>query len=272
MATVALLANIAMIGGHFSDMVHVFVYPLIGHLRHRLRQRQLSRDPRALAGEDLERCQENLRTTLEIMEVMAEEGFGSSHECEGMGKLVSEYRNLGRETTELGGGLLGNSDRSTPPSKQCLQNIATLVDNIKLLQWKVQMFSSEKRLGKIQQMATAPSQLSGIEDEISVDSTRDQVSFPFIEAKSSLDICTSDVAKVDLSYVSSSMSTQDVVDEQKLTPASQSHPCEGDRTIAVIGDQDEKTPGSSDFKVSNWRSPRKLGQRLGDGYHGKIRR
>ncbi|KAL0068416.1 hypothetical protein AAF712_004494 [Marasmius tenuissimus] len=151
MASIALLANLAMIGGHFSDMVKVFVYPAIGYIHRRIRQNRSLRDPRMLAGEDLERCHEHLKHTLDDLEVMTEEGFGSSKECKRMEELALEHEVLGREVIVLGDGLWGK--RSIRPSKECLQDIATLADSVKLFQSKVQIFTNEKKLGRIKQLA-----------------------------------------------------------------------------------------------------------------------
>ncbi|KAJ8084890.1 hypothetical protein PM082_003667 [Marasmius tenuissimus] len=137
-------------------MVKVFVYPAIGYIHRRIRQNRSLRDPRALAGEDLERCHEQLKHTLDDLEVMVEEGFGSTKECENMGKLVLEHETLGREAVGLGDGLWGK--RSTQPSKECLQDIAALIDNIRVLQSKVQLFSSEKKLERIKQLLRNPSE------------------------------------------------------------------------------------------------------------------
>ncbi|KAG7088109.1 hypothetical protein E1B28_012134 [Marasmius oreades] len=153
MATLALAANIAMIGGHFAEMVQVFVYPLITHIRNRIRPRD---------GEELQRCQQNLRGTLDFLEGMAREGIHSEKDCEYMEKLVHEHGVLDQETLDLSGIIRKNSLHRE--DNTCFETVGSLAHKVKLFQLKVQMFSSEKRRGRIVCLMQVPSRFPAIED------------------------------------------------------------------------------------------------------------
>ncbi|KAG7088107.1 hypothetical protein E1B28_012132 [Marasmius oreades] len=153
MATLALAANIAMIGGHFAEMVQVFVYPLITHIRNRIHPRE---------GDELERCQQNLRSTLDFLEGMAQEVMHSEKDCEYMAKLVREHGVLDQETLDLSGSIQKNDLHRE--DNTCFETVGILAHKVKLFQLKVQMFSSERRRGRIVSLMQVPSRFPAIED------------------------------------------------------------------------------------------------------------
>ncbi|KAG7098273.1 hypothetical protein E1B28_000235 [Marasmius oreades] len=163
MATLALAANIAMIGGHFSEMVQVFVYPLITQIRNRIRcSNTATVDRLTLVGEELESCQQNLRGMLDFLEGMAQDGMQSERDCEYMEKLVREHGVLDQETSDLSGTFRKNG--SHREGDTCFETVGILAHKVKLFQLKVQMFSSEKRRGRIVNLMQVPSRFSTIQD------------------------------------------------------------------------------------------------------------